>query len=108
MRSRGEESCQARRMTEEYRELFGAVSALLFRHDPIGINFEGNADEYDSETGTILPRLKDCRSVQDVQTVVHEEFVRWFDRQTAGPPESYSDISAEIWKLWNEHNRGDA
>jgi hypothetical protein len=35
--------------------LFDSVSALLFRHDPIGIAFDNeNTDEYDPETGTIL------------------------------------------------------
>jgi hypothetical protein len=41
-----------------YKRLFTEVSAILFRHDPIGINFEGNTDEYDPEAGTILPRLR--------------------------------------------------
>jgi len=34
--------------------LFAAITAVLFRHDPIGINFEINTDEYDPEAGTIL------------------------------------------------------
>jgi hypothetical protein len=29
--------------------------------------------------GTIIPRLGDCRSVDDVRRIVHEEFVKWFD-----------------------------
>jgi hypothetical protein len=67
---------ERRRLRAEYGEMFEATAALLFRHDPRGINFEDNADEYETETGTILPRLRGCQSAGDVQKVVHEEFVR--------------------------------
>jgi hypothetical protein len=87
-------------MKNEYGELYDKVSELLFRLDPIGINSETNTDEYEPETGTILPRLKQCSSVDDAQKMIHEEFVRWFDRGTAGPESSYFEIAQEIWKLW--------
>ncbi|MBI3874868.1 MAG: hypothetical protein HY300_02665 [Verrucomicrobia bacterium] len=73
--------------------------ALLFRHDPIGINSKTNTDEYEPEAGTILPRLRDCRSEADVCRVVHEEFVCWFDSRTAGPREHYAKIAADLWQL---------
>ena len=87
----------------EYGSLFGSVAALLFRHDPARINFEVNPDEYNPEAGTILPRLHTCESAQDVQNVVHEEFVRWFDAGTAGPVERYSEAASEIWQLWQDY-----
>ena len=93
-----------RRLRAEYGELFDSVAALLFRHDPIGINFEGeNTDEYDPEVETILPRLRSCHSAEDVLQVVHEEFVRWFDSGTAGPRERYQTIASDIWQLWQGH-----
>jgi hypothetical protein len=92
-----------RRLKAEYGALFDSVSALLYRHDPIGINFEDNPDEYDLEAETILPRLRSCRSADDVHKVVHEEFVRWFEPATAGSPEHYKQIALEIWQLWQEH-----
>lgn len=92
---------ERRRLKAEYGELFDALSALLFRHDPIGIAFDNeNTDEYDPETGTILPRLRNCASSSDVQRVVHEEFVRWFDAGNAGPEERYTLIASEIWELY--------
>lgn len=101
-----EQILEARRKAkDEYGELFDAVSALLFRHDPIGINAEVNTDEYDLETESILPRLKNSHSAEDVQRIVHEEFVRWFDGGTAGRAERYSEISFEIWQLWRRHLR---
>ena len=92
---------ERRRLKAEYGELFDAISALLFHVDPIGISFDNeNLDEYDPETGTILPRLKTCKSADDVLRVVHEEFVRWFDADTAGSRKGYAEVANQIWQLW--------
>jgi hypothetical protein len=92
-----EERCQ---LEAEYGDLFDSTAAPLFRHDPVGINFEINPDDYEAEAGSILPRLHGCQSVDDVCRVVHEEFVLWFDAATVGPPERYMQIASEIWQLW--------
>ena len=76
----------------EYPELFNTLSSLLFKTDPIGINFETNTDEYDPEVGTIIPRLRAAQSEADVQRIVHEEFCRWFDKKTAGPLEDIGEL----------------
>lgn len=89
-----------RRLKTEYGRMFDSVAEILFRHDPIGINFEDNTDEYYPETRTILPRLRNCQSVGDVNSAVHEEFVKWFDRATVGPKKRYEEIAAEIWAEW--------
>ncbi len=39
------------RLRSEYGKLYDSVAELLFRRDPIGINFENNTDEYESEVG---------------------------------------------------------
>ena len=93
-------------MKAEYRALFDGVAALLFRHDAAKINFEVNPDEYETEARTILPRLGTCKSVQDVQRIVHEECVRWFDDAIAGPEERYGEIAAEIWQIWTRWEKG--
>lgn len=69
--------------------------------DPIGINYETNTDEYESEVGTILPRLTSAWSVEDVHNIVYEEFVRWFGEEEAGPKDTYGPASAHIWLLWS-------
>ncbi len=84
----------------QYPKLFVDVQQCLFRHDPVGINFETNADEYDPEVGTIIPRLPNCKSQDDVLNVVHEEFVQWFGADVAGPITKYEAISEDIWKMW--------
>ena len=92
---------EKRRLRAEYGNLFDAVAALLFHYDPVGINFEDNPDEYETETGTILPRLRGCQSVDDVRRIIHEEFVRWF-AGSAGPEEHYAKPAADIWRLWQD------
>jgi hypothetical protein len=105
-RTRDEILESRRRCRAEYGKLFDSVATLLFRHDPIGIGFDTNTDEYEPEAETILPLLRNCRSVDDVLRVVHGEFVRWFDADTAGPQASYKGIASEIWQLWQEHLAG--
>jgi hypothetical protein len=101
-RTRDEIREARRKARTEYGDLFDSVAALLFRHDPIGINFENNADEYEPEVETILPRLRSCSSGDDVVQVVHEEFVRWFDPGTAGSQDRYVQIASDIWQLWRD------
>jgi hypothetical protein len=101
-----EEILEGQRLLKaEFGRLFDDVTALLFRHDPIGINFGDNADEYEPEVGTILPRLRNCTSADELATIVHEEFVRWFDEATAGQRERYKAVAAEIWQLWERSTR---
>jgi hypothetical protein len=103
-RTRAEILESRRRLKADYGELFDAVAALLFHHDPIGIIFEGDTttDEYEPEARTILPRLRDCHSADDVQSVVHSEFVRWFGEDTAGSREHYKKTASEVWQLWQQ------
>ena len=82
----------------KFGPLFDEVSAILFRHDPAHVNFCFNADEYEPEVGTILPRLRECRSAQEVQEVVYEECGRWF--AFPGDKEKYLRPSEEIWAAW--------
>lgn len=84
-------------LKRRYCVAFERASKILFTEDPVGINFEENTDEYEPEVGTILPRLHACQSVDDVQKVVHEEFVKWFDDSIAGPLDRYGAVASRIW-----------
>ncbi len=90
-----------RRNRTELKRAYGAayarLSEILFYEDPIVINFGQNTDEYEPEVDTILPRLRDVQSVEDVRRVVHEEFVKWF-ASTAGPPEKYQVVAKRVWE----------
>lgn len=102
MRTREQIIAERKRLKAEYGELFDRVAEILFRHDPIGINFETNTDEYEPEARTILPRLRTCNNSDDVVTVAHEEFQHWFGADEAGDKERYRALGEEIWNLWNK------
>jgi hypothetical protein len=87
---------ERKRLSSSYKLLLNEISAILFRHDPIGINFADNTDEYDPEAGTILPRLRRDLSAEEATAIIHEEFVRWFEPEITGSRERYSAIAAEI------------
>ena len=96
---------------EPYREVADAVSAVLFRRDPVGINFEDNTDEYDAEAEGIVLRLAAAPAIDSVETVeviVHQEFIRWFDEKTAGPRDRYRDIATEILDVWSAAEQGES
>lgn len=89
------------------KSLYAEVEEILFRLDPVGINFGDNTDEYGSEVGTIVPRLEDASSEADVHRIVYEEFVRWFDEAIAGDPnkQAYKEAAKEIWQAWVNFSR---
>lgn len=68
--------------------LHAAVREILNREDPIGlIGIGAPADEYDPELREILPKVKECKSVESLVTMIHAVFVKWFDKETAGARE---------------------
>ena len=84
-------------LTADHLRLVSDLEAQLYRHDPIGIAFGYNPNEYSPEAGSIVPRLRDVETVADVRRIVHEEFVHWFDDDTAGPAGRYQAIAEELW-----------
>src|SRR5687767_3262865 len=98
-------AAEKKRLSDEYQTLFQEMAEVCFRHDPVGINFEDNTDEYEQEARTILPRLKACKNSDEAVTVVHEEFQKWFGSDIAGPRERYLALAEEIWQVWNERDR---
>jgi hypothetical protein len=87
-------------LRRQFGALFVEVSAALFAADPVRINVGSNTDEYDSATGTILPRLRDAHSADNVQVIVYEESCRWFDKEDAGDIGRYEEVSEIIWEAW--------
>jgi hypothetical protein len=72
-------------MKARYQSLVADVARAIDDADPIGL-LEGGApaDEYGPEIGTIVPRVVNAQSVEEVTTVLHEEFLRWFGDDIAG------------------------
>ena len=86
-------------LKRRYRFLHDSLTRLLYRHDPIGLAALGAPkDEDEPEVGTIIPRLHDAKSSDDVRRIVHEEFLHWFEaEETTGPEGAYDAIAQEIW-----------
>jgi hypothetical protein len=102
MRTQATIRAEKAQLREQYGVLYDHLSALFFRHDPIGINFENNSDEYEPEAGTVLPLLQHCASETDCLKIIHEEFCRWFGSDIAGPISKYEPIAREAWIVWND------
>jgi hypothetical protein len=85
--------------------LVAQLEELLFRHDPIGLNFEYNTDEYRSEAETITLRLPEADTEHALQRIIHEEFVHWFGADIAGHSERYASIARETWQTWRATRR---
>lgn len=88
------------RLKAAYKNIYDELRAIVSRHDPIGIDSGDNADEYDPEVDTILPRLKEAHSADDVRRITLEEFARWLGDSIAGSEQQYDAMAHEIWELW--------
>jgi hypothetical protein len=76
-----------------------AVERAINEADPIGLLESGApADEYSPEIGTIVPKVVDAQSVDEITAVLHEEFVRWFGDDTAGRRQVYEAPARQIWR----------
>jgi hypothetical protein len=84
----------------QFGVLFDEVSAALFAADPVSINSGGNTHEYDPQTGTIITRLREAHSADNVQVILFEEFCRWFGKRNAGDIGRYEEVSEIIWEAW--------
>jgi len=59
-----------RRRREEYGELFDKVSAILFEHDPVGLDYKTNIDEYESEARRIIPLIKQANDINHLAALL--------------------------------------
>jgi hypothetical protein len=88
-----------REAMRRYDELVAAVKAAVDAADPIGLlELGAPIDEYEPEIGTIVPRVAKAADVAEVHRIVHEEFGRWFGKDTAGPFAAYEAPAREIWQ----------
>lgn len=93
-----------REACRRYRALHESVSAVLLRHDPTKINFDGLTprDGYDSESSKIIARLAHCSSEPDALEAIFDEFIRSFGAEVAGHMSRYRKPAVEIWQLWQK------
>lgn len=74
------------------------LTALFFKIDPIGINFETNADEYDLEATLLMPSLDTTTSVDALTCKIRDVFEWAFGRDLSRPG-SFRRCAEEIFLL---------
>ena len=88
--------------------LFPPVAELLMmetRYQALFAAVERAINDAAPEIGTIVPRVVNAQSVEEVTTVLHEEFLRWFGDDTAGPRHAYEAPAGKIWKALLEFRK---
>jgi len=89
-----------------YEALVAAVERAINDADPTGLlEIGAPPDEYAPEIGTIVPRLTSGDRLDDVVAVLHEEFIRWFGDDTAGPRHAYEASARRIWDAVVEYRQ---
>lgn len=83
-----------RRLVGKERIVEGITDAL-HNLDPVRLG-TGDPQEYRAEAETITLSLPERLTVDALQTVVHQEFVHWFDADMAGPRERYLDAANAV------------
>jgi len=84
-----------------YAVLVVDVNECLYRADPIGLAAAGcPPDEYEAEAESIVIRLPEASTSDQLLEVVHDEFQKWFGADVAGSRATYEELSRAIWALW--------
>ena len=91
------------RFQAHYRALYDEVLEILFQLDPIGVHQRTNTEKFVPELATILPRLRDARSPEDVEQIIQQELRRWYGRRRLAnqDPERLTDATIAICTAWN-------
>jgi hypothetical protein len=90
-----------------YSNAFARMSRILFEADPFGLNLGNNTDEYDFEVSRVLPRLRDCETVEDIEQLLYLEFAGCFNAAIAGTPERYRGAAQRIWTELSDWHGGE-
>ncbi len=91
-------------MKKKNRALHIDISAIILKYDPMHIGTAVESDEYDLEAATILSRIKEVHSKDELADIVYEEFQSWYGKDAVGEKEQYVKMADEIWETWHRHN----
>ncbi len=92
-------------MKKKNRALHLDISAILLKYDPMEVGAAViEDDEYDLEAATILSRIKEVHSKEELADIVYEEFQSWYGKDAVGERQKYIDMAAEIWDVWHKHH----
>ncbi len=87
----------------EFGPFFDEALVILFRHDPLDLGMGFNADEYLPELLTILSRVRQADSAQELRRIVYEEFKKWFaEEEEVGTEDKYTAMAQELWNAFQQ------
>jgi len=91
-----------KRYQAQYRALYDQLLEILYQLDPMGVH-QDSAEKFVPEATTILARLREARTADDVEQIVLEELRRWYGRRRLGnqDPERVADATIAICSTWN-------
>jgi hypothetical protein len=95
-------------LQEQEAESFKQLLNIFQAHDIMHIcsPHRDNSEEYAPEVGTVLPRLKNAKSKQDIQDIIYEEFVFWFGSKPIYNRDSYELIANDVWNAYANEIQG--
>ena len=81
------------------------ISAILFKHDPVNLDFVDNTDEYDSEARMILEQIHIASDVDELEKIIIKIFITMFndDRIVDRSKADWKKTAEEIWDV-NQEN----
>ncbi len=81
-----------------YKRRLKHLRELVNKHDPIGLIAEGAPlDEYDMESGSLLPRISPGQSPDEILDLVYKVFTKYFGTDgTAGSRIAYTPFAQDI------------
>ncbi len=91
-------------MKKKNRALHLDISAILLKYDPMDVGAAVDSDEYDLEAATILSRIKEVHSKEELTDIVFEEFESWYGKNAVGERQKYEQMAAEIWETWHRYH----
>ena len=86
---------------QSHADIFFSVREIISKHDPIGLMAIGAPeDEYDPEVKTIVYQIKNVHTLEQIQDLLHQEFMRWLNEKSiVGERESYLEMAKDLHHL---------
>ncbi|MCS6861900.1 MAG: hypothetical protein NZT92_16460 [Abditibacteriales bacterium] len=103
MITQDDKTLERQRLKEVYPALCADIAAVLLHHDPVGLNFGLNTDEYMPEARRIIPQLRKAHSPEELCRAIHAMFTSVFGADLAGPEDAYEALAREVWAVWKRY-----
>jgi len=86
---------------ERYGAFFTEIARILYEHDFLGLATEGcPEDEYVLEAGTIIPRMHEANTRDELATIIEEEFTWWYNLKSSSRDEWFAGAAQDVWAAW--------